>query len=135
MSRRRDDPPVAAYLRLSIASDDSVSIAGLKGLVAEEARCRAWGDPVLFVDEGVSGSKDVKRPARDALEARLAAGEFRALIVKSVDRLAHSTADFAQIVKICKDAGTALVVTDIPSTPRRPEAGWSSTSSPPSRPQ
>jgi hypothetical protein len=43
MSRRRDDPPFAAYLRLSIASDDSVSIAGQKGLVAEEARRRGSG--------------------------------------------------------------------------------------------
>jgi site-specific DNA recombinase len=105
--------PAAAYLRLSVATDDSVSITAQETLVGEEARRRGWGEPVLFVDEGVSGSKDVKRPDRDAMEARIAAGEFSALIVKSVDRLARSTADFARIVATCKRAGTALVVTDL----------------------
>jgi len=105
--------PVAAYLRLSVTNDDSVSIEGQRALVHGEATRRGWPDPVLFVDEGISGSKDVRRPARDALEARLEAGEFRALIIKSVDRLARSTADFARIVAACKRTGTDLVVSDL----------------------
>jgi hypothetical protein len=32
--------------------------------VTTECRGRGWADPVVFVDEGISGSKDVKRPAR-----------------------------------------------------------------------
>lgn len=105
--------PVAAYLRLSVTNDDSVSIEGQRALVHGEAKRRGWPVPVLFVDEGISGSKNVKRPARDALEARLEAGEFAALICKSVDRLARSSADFARVAKVCRDTGTALVVTDL----------------------
>lgn len=105
--------PSAAYLRLSIAGEDSTSIASQRALVREEAQRRGWAEPDLFIDEGVSGSKDIKRPARDDLERRLAAGEFSALICKSVDRLARSSADFARLAKLCRDTGTALLVTDL----------------------
>lgn len=105
--------PVAAYLRLSVTNDDSVSIDGQRALVNGEATRRGWPSPVLFVDEGISGSKSIRRPARDDLEARLEAGEFAALICKSVDRLARSSADFARVAKVCRDTSTALVVTDL----------------------
>lgn len=104
---------VAAYLRLSLARDDSASIAAQRRLVREEAERRGWPAPVLYVDEGVSGSKDVRRPKRDELEARVAAGEYGALIAKSVDRLARSTVDFHRIAQTCRKAGCSLVVTDL----------------------
>lgn len=47
----------SAYLRLSAAKDDSVSVAGQTTLVKHEAQRRGWPEPILFVDDGVSGSK------------------------------------------------------------------------------
>lgn len=105
--------PAAAYLRLSQSTDDSVSIAGQTSLVREEARKRGWLAPAIFTDEGVSGSKAVRRPARDELERRIDAGEFGALIVKSVDRLARSVVDFHRIADLCKRRDCHLVVTDL----------------------
>lgn len=113
MRNSRSDKAPAAYLRLSVTNDDSVSIEAQRDLVTTECRRRGWADPVIFVDEGISGSKDVKRPARDEMERRLSSGEFSALIAKSVDRLARSSADFARLAKVCKDTSTALVVTDL----------------------
>ena len=112
-SARSAARPSAAYLRLSVASDDSVSIAAQHRLVNDEAARRDWPAPVIFTDAGVSGSKDVRRPGRDELERRIAMGEFGALLVKSVDRLARSTADFARLAATCRANGCALVVVDL----------------------
>lgn len=101
---------VAAYLRLSVATEESVSIAGQVRLVQAEAARRGWPAPVMFTDENVSGSKAVARPARDDLERRMGAGEFDAVLVKSVDRLARSVLDFHRIAATAAKRGCALVI-------------------------
>lgn len=101
---------VAAYVRLSVATEESVSVAGQVRMVQAEAARRGWPEPRIFTDDGVSGSKAIARPARDDLEARIGAGEFDALLVKSVDRLARSVLDFHRIAQSAKVAGCALVV-------------------------
>lgn len=104
----------AAYLRLSpTPREQPVSIEAQRELAQALCRERGWPAPVLYTDESVSGSKDVDRPERDRLEAAIKAGAHAALIVKSVDRLARSTADFARLVKVCKEADTVLVVQDL----------------------
>lgn len=103
----------AAYLRLSITRDDSVSIEGQRRIAEGICAARGWPAPEFYIDEGVSGSKDIARPARDELERAIVEGRHDALIVKSVDRLARSTADFARLAKVCKDAGCVLVVSDL----------------------
>lgn len=105
--------PAAGYLRLSMLRDDSTSIPSQRRLVTGTAESHGIDRVVFFEDEGVSGSKDVKRPKRDEMEQRIAGGEFSAVIVKSVDRLARSTADFARIAKVCRDTETALIVSDL----------------------
>lgn len=105
--------PAAGYLRLSMMNDDSTSIAAQRRLVEDAAAARGITRVVIFEDEGLSGSKTIRRPGRDDMERRIAAGEFSAVIVKSVDRLARSTADFARIAMSCRDTGTALVVSDM----------------------
>lgn len=107
-----DTRPVAAYLRLSKEKEDSTSIAGQQHLANDKAKAKGWPEPVLFTDDGVSGSKDMKRPGRDDLERRIKAREFRAVIVKSADRLARSSADFHRLLKVMNDAGCDLVVID-----------------------
>ena len=105
--------PAAAYLRLSVYRDDSTSIEGQRQQARAAAERHGIQDVVFYVDENVSGSKDVKRPGRDEMERRIGRGEFSAVICKSVDRLARSTADFARLAKACKDTDTALIVADL----------------------
>ena len=99
---------IAAYLRISKDDPASTSIekqrAGIEKWLAENAPTASveW-----FVEPGVSGSKDVKRPRRDALESRL--DEFDALVVFSPDRLARSTIDLLRIVKAAGEARCAFV--------------------------
>ena len=101
---------VAAYVRLSVATEESVSVAGQVRLVQAEASRRGWPVPTIFTDENVSGSKAVARPARDDLERRMGAGEFDAVLVKSVDRLARSVLDFHRLAATAAKRGCALVI-------------------------
>lgn len=101
---------VAGYVRLSVATEESVSVASQVRLIQAECARRGWPPPTLFTDEGVSGSKTVVRPGRDDLERRLALGEFDAVLVKSVDRLARSVLDFFRIADTAAKAGASLIV-------------------------
>ena len=76
---------VAGYGCLSVATEESLSVAGQVCAIHAEAERRGWPLPVIFTDEGVSGSKAIARPARDDLERRIEAGEFDAVLVKAVD--------------------------------------------------
>ena len=105
--------PAAAYLRLSVLRDDSTSIQSQERMSRDAAERHGIGRVVRFVEGGVSASQDVRRPQRDDMERRIMAREFSALIVKSVDRLARSSADFSRIAKICRDTSTALIVSDL----------------------
>lgn len=79
-------------------------------MILAEVERRGWPEPVIFVDEGVSGSKAIARPARDDLERRLASGEFDTVLVKSVDRLDRSVLDFHRIAATAHKRGAAVVV-------------------------
>ena len=101
---------IAGYARLSITTEESVSLAGQVRMIHAEAERRGWPIPTMFVDENVSGSKAVARPARDDLERRISSGEFDAVFVKSVDRLARSVLDFHRIAAAAAKRGCALIV-------------------------
>jgi DNA invertase Pin-like site-specific DNA recombinase len=111
MTTKKSTPAaVAGYARLSVTTEQSVSISEQVRLITVEAARRGWPVPTIFTDDGVSGSKAIARPARDDLERRLSRGEFGAVLVKSVDRLARSVLDFHRISKVAAEAGAALVV-------------------------
>lgn len=110
-TKRSTSRPWAAYARLSVDKDESASIEGQKAVVDRWAKAHGHA-LVWFVDEGVSGSKAIRRPQRDDLEARLSAGEFAGVVVKAVDRLARSTRDFLRLADTAAAAGASIVVVE-----------------------
>jgi site-specific DNA recombinase len=112
---------IAGYARLSVTTEESVSITEQVRQINAECDRRGWPTPVVFVDEGVSGSKDIVRPKRDELERRIAVGDFDAVLVKSVDRLARSVLDFHRIAAQAKKRNTTLVVIETGLDTSKPE--------------
>ena len=100
----------AGYVRLSVTTEESVSVEGQVRMIYGEAERRGWPRPTIFTDDGVSGSKDIARPERDDLERRVGLGEFDAVMVKSVDRLARSVLDFHRIAATATRRGAVVVV-------------------------
>lgn len=108
---KAQERPWAAYARISVDKDESVSIKGQRASV--ERWAKAYGHKLVwFTDEGVSGSKDVRRRERDDMERRLAEGEFAGVVVKAVDRLARNVRDFVRLAKVAEDAGGSVVVVE-----------------------
>lgn len=111
MSMRTQQRPWAAYARISVDKDESASIEGQRQVV--ERWAKAYGHKLeWFVDEGISGSKSVRRPQRDELERRLAAGDFAGVVVKAVDRLARNLRDFVRLADTASTAGVSVVVVE-----------------------
>lgn len=105
---------IAAYERISREDPASTSIEKQHERILAEIETR--GLPAegveVFRDVGVSGSKAVRRPARDDLERRLA--DFDLLFVNSLDRLARSTSDFVRIADAAMKVGCRIVVVSQP---------------------
>jgi len=85
---------VAAYLRVST---DEQAESGL-GIDAQRTQVRAmavvkgYPAPTEYVDNGISGTKDVdKRPALHALMEDVAAGNVDVVVIPSLDRLGRKT--------------------------------------------
>ena len=105
---------IAAYCRLSVAQDVSVSIEGQKAILARYAEAHGY-ETTFYIDDGFSGSKSVERPAYNRMIAAIQRGEHELIAVKSIDRLGRrlgafiELADIAQIVAVEGgiDTGTA----------------------------
>src|SRR5919197_5315328 len=97
----------AIYVRLSRETEESTSPERQRA--ACEALCKARGWKVIAVEEDidVSGySRGLDRPGLQRVLARLA--EFDVIVFFKIDRLARSTVDFAEIMKITQNGGVAL---------------------------
>ncbi|PHQ48869.1 hypothetical protein BLA24_27805 [Streptomyces cinnamoneus] len=97
----------AVYVRLSRETEESTSPERQRA--ACEALCQARGWQVIAVEEDidVSGySRGLDRPGLQRILARLA--EFDVIVFFKIDRLARSTVDFAEIMKITQNEGVAL---------------------------
>jgi hypothetical protein len=83
---------VAAYVRVST---EEQACSGL-GIEAQKSRCKAmavvkdWPEPVIYADEGNSGTKST-RPQLDRLLADIEAGQIDAVISVALDRLSRNT--------------------------------------------
>lgn len=83
-----DARPVAVYLRLSKSDDASTSLEKQRANVLRKVAQEFPGATVVeFVDDGVSASKGRRRPDFETLLARVAAGEFRVVLVDTQDRV------------------------------------------------
>ena len=89
---------VAAYARVSVASEESVSTAAQVEIIEKWAQGQDGEVVSEFVDEGLSGSKDVERPAYDRMVLDMRSGLFDVIAVKSLDRLGRRLAAFVQLV-------------------------------------
>lgn len=103
---------VAAYLRVST---DEQAVSGL-GLGDQRRRCdgmaasKAWPDPEVYADEGVSGTKEPnERPALAHLLAEVRAGRIDAVIVLDLSRLARKTMYVLSLVEEFRRYDVALI--------------------------
>ncbi|MGW0117644.1 recombinase family protein [Streptomyces sp. NPDC003327] len=97
----------ALYVRLSRETENSTSPERQRA--ACEALCAARGWQVIAVEEDidVSGySRGLDRPGLQRILARLA--EFDVIVFFKIDRLARSTVDFAEIMKVTQAESVAL---------------------------
>lgn len=97
------------YARISVATEESVSIARQLASGRKYAAARGWKVVGEFVDEGVSATfnKPVERAAWQALLG--AETQFESVVVWKVDRLARRVIDFLQVDEVLQARGAALV--------------------------
>lgn len=102
----------AIYLRVS--TDEQVEGFGLD---VQKANCEqyaaAFNIPVckVYSDEGVSGTKPIaKRPGLTALIEAAQRGEFNAVIVPAIDRVARKLKLFLDIWDVLESSGLKIIV-------------------------
>lgn len=117
-SRRTQELPakaalqVAAYIRVS--TEDQAE-SGL-GMEAQRTRCKAmcevkaWPEPTFYVDDGISGTKDVdKRPGLQKLVDDIKAGKVNAVVIPSLDRLGRRMHIIINLLDAFNKHGVSLV--------------------------
>jgi len=103
----------ALYARLSVTKEESVSIARQLQSCRRYADARGWEVVGEFVDDGVSATAN--RPEdRDGWAALLAAGDFDAVVIWKVDRLARRVLDFLHADEALQQMGAGLVAVEDP---------------------
>jgi site-specific DNA recombinase len=86
------------------------------GLDAQESKCRAmatvkdWPVTSVFIDDGVSGTKDeAQRPALAELLTAACSGQIDAVIVASLDRLGRNTRLVLRLIDQLAECGVEIV--------------------------
>jgi site-specific DNA recombinase len=103
---------VAAYLRVSTddQAESGLGLADQRRRVRGMAEGKGWPEPVLYADEGVSGTKDpADRPALARLLADIHAGQVDALIVLSLDRIGRQVRMVLDLVEEFRQHDVAFV--------------------------
>ena len=105
---------VALYARLSVTTEESVSIARQLDAGRKYAAARGWTVVAEAVDEGVSATKN--RPEdRPGWRSLLDPDErFSAVVVWKVDRLARRVLDFLHADEALRARGAGLVAVEDP---------------------
>jgi len=104
----------ALYARLSLSTEESVSIERQLEACTKYAEARGWSVALSAVDEGVSATSH--RPeSRDGWRQVLdAAGSYDVVIVWKIDRLARRVIDFLNADTDLQLRGAALVAVEDP---------------------
>jgi DNA invertase Pin-like site-specific DNA recombinase len=101
------------YARLSVTTEESVSVARQLQSCRKYAEARGWEVVGEFIDDGVSAT--VNRPEdRKGWAALLAASDFDAVIIWKVDRLARRVLDFLHADEALRHRGAGLVAVEDP---------------------
>lgn len=101
------------YARLSVTKEESVSIVRQLQSCRRYAESRGWVVVGEFVDDGVSATAN--RPEdRHGWKDLLSAGDFDAVIIWKVDRLARRVLDFLHADETLQRRGAGLVAVEDP---------------------
>lgn len=103
---------VAAYLRVSTEeqSDSGLGIDAQEELVKLQCKIKGWPDPVLYKDDGVSGTiAPEQRPDMHRLIEDIEDGKIKALIVKSLDRTGRTIDSIHYILQLVTRCGITFV--------------------------
>jgi site-specific DNA recombinase len=101
------DGSSGGYIRISLITEESTSIEAQELILTRWAQ--ANGHEVhLYIDEGISGSKDVERPAFERMRLDIQAGLISKVIVKSIDRLGRNLKRFVDFDLECKEHGVSI---------------------------
>lgn len=97
-----------AYLRISLDTERSGSIDKQRARLRadETAKGRDPDAVVEYVDQGVSASRDVARPGRDALLRDVRSGDQ--VVCTRLDRLARNVRDLLDIVAHIQESGASV---------------------------
>ncbi|WP_159623361.1 recombinase family protein, partial [Ruania rhizosphaerae] len=102
------------YARISITSEESVSIERQVQAAEQYAAARGWQVVEVFIDDGVSATRN--RPQdREGWRALLASpSQYDAVIIWKIDRLARSTLDFLTAHESLRDRKAGIVGVEDP---------------------
>lgn len=103
---------VAAYLRVStdMQARSGLGLADQRAKVLAMATVKGWPEPVIYMDEGISGTKESRqRPALARMMDAAARGEIDAIIINSIDRLARKARLMLELSDELKRYGVTLV--------------------------
>ena len=98
---------VAGYVRISLQTDESTSVEAQTQILTRWAEANSH-EIQLYTDEGISGSKDVERPAFERMRLDIQAGLISKVIVKSIDRLGRNLKRFVDFDLECKQYGASI---------------------------
>lgn len=112
LSSERTVARVAAYLRVSTDAQvkSGLGLGDQQRQVEAMATLKGWPAPTLYVDEGISGTKESRaRPALAQMMEAAQAGAIDAIIINSIDRLARKARLTLDLVDELKRLGVRLV--------------------------
>lgn len=92
---------VAGYIRVSTdeQAKSGLGLADQRQQIADQARVKGWPEPVIYADEGISGTKDdKKRPGLARLRNDIREGRIDVVIVRSMDRLGRRVRILVEMV-------------------------------------
>jgi site-specific DNA recombinase len=109
---------VAAYARVSTEEQrDGQTIDSQIAELEDFARAKGWNITQVYRDAGWSGST-MARPALDRLRDDARAGQFRAVLVNDVDRLARDVSHLGVVKRDFERHGVSVIFRKLP-----PDAG------------
>jgi site-specific DNA recombinase len=118
MAVKRSSTPqvrrVAVYARLSVTTEESVSIARQLDAGRKLAAARGWTVVLVAKDDGVSATKNRPEDRAGWREILDSPETFEAVIVWKVDRLARRVLDFLHADEALQQRGAGLVAVEDP---------------------
>lgn len=105
---------VALYARLSVTTEESVSVARQLDAGRKYAAARGWEVVLEATDEGVSATKNKPEARVGWCQILNSSASYDAVVVWKVDRLARRVLDFLHADEALQERGAGLVAVEDP---------------------